>query len=514
MRLKFITVLLTLCAGLYAQYDRATKVAEEKQYISDQGDGTYINPILAGRFADPSLIRVGGDFYMTHSGGSADGLLIWHSRDLVNWEPLTRVNTGDYGRPWAPDLVYVDGMFFIYVTLAHDRNTFSNYVFYADRIEGPWSKPFDLKIKGLYNPGHITDKNGERFLHFSGGMAVPLNESGDLILDTLKNVCKGWDYPSEWLVECPCLESPKLLQKNKMFYMVSAMGGDEGPSTSHMAVVARSDNPMGPWENSPYNPLIKTKQRNEKWWSTGHATLIDDVEGNWWAIFHGYENSFRSLGHQTLLLPVEWNNEGWPVISDSLSADAKIKKPAGENIGHGMVLSDDFTNDNMGIQWGFPTQDCKCNFMSGDGQLAVIAHGNKITEGALTSISPVNTSYAASVKVEVDPDTEGGILFYGERNRYSGIGLKKGTMLVYGEGELLNVSAGDLPMLNTNTLWLKLENRQHDLVYYYSTDGVNWIKLPWSDNDSALGKTYVALYGIGMGNVIFETFTYLGLDNN
>ena len=104
----------------------------------------------------------------------------------------------------------------------------------------------------------IHDQNGNRFLMMDNGMLVPLAADGLSIAGPAKKVYEGWTYPEEWDVEGFCLEGPKIKKIGKYYYMLSAEGGTAGPPTSHMVVVARSENLSGPWENSPYNPLIHT----------------------------------------------------------------------------------------------------------------------------------------------------------------------------------------------------------------------------------------------------------------
>jgi hypothetical protein len=91
---------------------------------------------------------------------------------------------------------------------------------------------------------------------------------------------------------------------------VSAQGGTAGPSTSHMIVVARAKSPAGPWENMPSNPLLRTRDRAERWWSQGHGTILEAADGTWWVVYHAFENGYRTLGRQTLLMPIEWTADG------------------------------------------------------------------------------------------------------------------------------------------------------------------------------------------------------------
>ena len=112
------------------------------------------------------------------------------------------------------------------------------------------------------------------------------------------------------------LESPKLFQRNGWYYLVSAEGGTAGPVTSHMVVVARSKSALGPWENSPHNPMVHTYSGDEAWWSKGHGTLVDDAAGNWYVVYHAYRNGFHTLGRSTIIESVEWTSDGWPVLAE------------------------------------------------------------------------------------------------------------------------------------------------------------------------------------------------------
>ena len=87
-------------------------------------------------------------------------------------------------------------------------------------------------------------------------------------------------------------------------------------SNNDGCVVARSKSVTGPWENSPYNPLVHTYTIDEEWWSKGHGTLIDDPEGNWYIVYHAYRNGFHTLGRSTIIESVNWTKDGWPVLAE------------------------------------------------------------------------------------------------------------------------------------------------------------------------------------------------------
>ena len=143
-----------------------------------------------------------------------------------------------------------------------------------------------------------------------------------------------------------------MLQRGDYYYMVLAEGGTAGPPTSHMVVVARSKTHRGPWENSPYNPIIRTASRDERWWSKGHATLVEGPAGKWYVVYHAYENGFYNLGRQTLLEPVEWTPDGW---FKRWAPTSRRRSEAGRRrpVPHGFAFSDDFSTNKMGVQWSF-----------------------------------------------------------------------------------------------------------------------------------------------------------------
>jgi beta-xylosidase len=146
----------------------------ENQRRADLGDGAFLNPILSGDHPDPTIIRDGDVWYMTFSSfESYPGLVIWTSRDLVNWAPVTAALRTNIGSVWAPELVKHGGRFYLYIPARFpDRR--SIYVIHAERIEGPWSEPIDLDLPKHIDPGHAVGEDGKRYLFLSGGDRVAL----------------------------------------------------------------------------------------------------------------------------------------------------------------------------------------------------------------------------------------------------------------------------------------------------------------------------------------------------
>lgn len=488
----------------------------EGQRQADLGNGYYLNPILPGDHPDPSILKDGDDYYMTHSSFDAyPGLLIWHSRDLVNWEPIGPSLFKNVGSVWAPDLVKHNGRYYIYFPGQKPGHR-SNYVIWADSIRGPWSDPIDLKI-GRIDPGHAVGPDGRRYLFLSGGFVVPLAADGLSVTGAMKKVYDGWQYPDDWVVETFAQEGPKMLQRGGYYYMVLAEGGTAGPPTSHMVIAARSKSIEGPWENSPYNPIIRTKSAEEHWWSKGHATLVEGPGGRWYAVYHAYENGFYNLGRQTLLEPVEWTADGWfRATGDDVAKP--ILKPAGAAVPHGFPFSDDFTKSKIGVQWSFydGSDADRQRYRYENSTLILKAKGTTPADSSPLWFVCGDHAYEIEVEIEIDPGATAGLLVFYNRKLYAGLGYSANTFVLhrYGTERVL-----DKPPQIGRTLHLRLTNDRHIVTMHYSADGKTWERFGTRMEVSGYHHNVMydflslrpALYAAGTGEVRFRNFKYRGL---
>lgn len=462
----------------------------------------YPKVILPGDYPDPSIVRDGKDYYMTHSPFYyAPGFLIWHSQDLVNWEPVCRALAEWDGSAMAPDLVKYKNRFYIYYPSAG-----TNWVIWSDNIGGPWSGPIDLKVGGI-DPGHLAGKDGRRYLYLSDGHVVPLSDDGLSTVGEVKKVYDGWEYPLEWETECMCLESPKLNYKDGYYYMTSAEGGTAGPATSHMVVAARSKSPLGPWENSPYNPVVHTYSAQDSWWSKGHGTLIDDINGNWWIVYHAYAKGYHTLGRQTLIEPIEWTADGW-YRTKSTATPIKPEK----QIAHGLKLSDGFNGPELGLQWTFWKEYTPDALAFDKGTLRVKAKGDTPANGRLLLTTAEDKNYEAQVEVNVSKgNTAGLILFYNEK-AYAGIVSDGSKFIVYQNAD----KKAELPNELGRSFIAKIHNQGNSLRIMVSKDNKEWITLAENVDVSQLHhNNYKGFYALrigllstGKGNAGFKRFRY------
>jgi xylan 1,4-beta-xylosidase len=490
----------------------------EGQRRADLGDGTYLNPIVAGDHPDPTVLKDGENYYMTFSSFySYPGVVIWHSRDLVNWTPVGPAVTRPLGSIWAMDLVKHDGRFYVYIP-ANPGDKQSIFTVYADDIRGPWSDPVDLKVDGCIDPGHAVGEDGKRYLFFNGVRRIALTDDGLATAGELEQVYNPWHYPDDWVVEMFAPEGPKLFRRGEWFYLVAAVGGTSGPPTGHMVTVARSRSIHGPWQDCPHNPIVHTKSADEPWWSRGHATVVQGPNDQWWMIYHGYENGFRTLGRQTLLEPIEWTRDGWFHATGGTLSKPIVKPMAASRGTSGFPLSDDFSTNKFGVQWSFfnPGVDEAKRARYEAQALAISAKGTTLSDCSPLTFIVGDRSYQASITLEVGDGVQAGIaLFYSER-MFCGVGFSNQQMFTYNYGQEHSWMRQDLP---AKTVRLKVINRANVVTFYYSRDGGAWVKHPWQMEVSGFHHNVLgdflslkfAVYCAGVGEVRLRDFIYMAL---
>ncbi len=380
---------------------------------------------MGGDHPDPSPLRVGDDFYLTHSSFDfAPGLVIYHSRDLVNWRPAAAALHRYYGNVYAPYLCEYEGHFYIYFPANHRI-----MVVHADHPMGPWSEPIDLRIMNI-DPGHIAE-NGRRFLYLADGQMAELTADGLAVKAPPRTVIQPWPVPKSIRMECTCLEAPKLMKHDGYFYLNVAEGGTAGPGTSHFVISARSRHADGPWEYSPYNPIVHTPSRDDRWLSLGHGRLVDTPHGKWYMTVHSYENGYRTLGRQIILLPIEWTSDGWFRQVKGLTAASAIPMPiSGTSQLPFFDPSDDFTANELGLQWAFWQDFDPARFEIGKGFLSLAARGYSLEDTSALTTTVGGHSYTVEANIEVEQGCEAGLLLFYNPKYATGLVMSSGGIAV------------------------------------------------------------------------------------
>ncbi|MFV3130462.1 glycoside hydrolase family 43 protein [Niveispirillum sp. KHB5.9] len=347
--------------------------------------GKYRNPILAGFYPDPSVTRVGDDFYLVNSSfGWLPGLPLFHSRDLVNWTQVSNaidrpgmVDVGKGGLTgglFAPSISHHDGLYYIVNTCFYCGG---NYVITAKDPKGPWFGPVWLPDLGHgIDPSLFFDKDGRAWIvnndlpagakeDYEGHRALWIQEFDPKNLTTkgprTMIVNGGVDIATKPVY----VEGPHLYAKDGFYYLTAAEGGT-GPA--HAQMIWRSKSPTGPYEPGPVNPILTQRDlspgRADPVEAAGHADLVQLPNGDWWAVFLAVRpyagGEMFNTGRDTFLLPVRWV-DGWPRILDAGSVIPR--KAAKPNLKPGnpglpttgpMVIRDDFDGPSLAPYWMTP----------------------------------------------------------------------------------------------------------------------------------------------------------------
>jgi xylan 1,4-beta-xylosidase len=470
--------------------------------------------LFPGNWADPTLTRVGDVYYLTSNNDRyVPSVLVFQSTDLRNWNPISYASPLEAQGP-ATDIVAFGDRLFIY-----GGGGMGAWVMYADPPYMVWSERFNMHPieRHPIDAGHIADTNGNRFLYTAQGKVVKLSQDGLTALTPPEKVYDAWEIPDYIDIECVCLEAPKLFHFNDWYYMVSAAGGTAGPATSHMAIIARAKEPLGPWEDSPYNPLIWTRDVSESWWSKGHATLIEGPSGDWFAIYHGYRNGYRSFGRETLISPVEWTDDDWPMIASEW--------PEGwdETPSVNLQQSDEFDGSEIAMQWqAYGRLDME-RYNLKDGGLEISGVEEEAGMSNPFTINPADLAYEVETEIVIEGDVDAGLILFYNNSAWVSVGLSS-EGVVFRE-KRRSRDRTDQRYIQDNIPYsekrisLKITNDRQDVAYYYKDVEGNWIKFMRSDDISgfqhnifgSFSSVRPGVFVSGKGKARFEYFRYNAL---
>ena len=496
----------------------------EGQRQADLGNGYYLNPIMPGDYPDPTVLKDGDDYYMTFSSfDNYPGIVIWHSKDLVNWTPIGPALHTNIGTVWALDICKHQDRYYIYIPAAPAGKPWGTYVIWADNIAGPWSEPVNLHIDGCIDPGHAVGEDGKRYLFVNGIRKIKLKDNGLATDGQVEPAYQPWVYPDHWITENFAPEGPKITRYKDYFYLVTAVGGTAGPVTGHMVIAARAKSIHGPWEHCPHNPLVRSQSTEEPWWSRGHATLIEGPNKDWWMIYHGYENGFRTLGRQTLLEPIKWTEDGWFKAKGG-DLSKPMKKPANiSGVKNGLARSDDFSTNKFGLQWAFHKPSNKelerINYSRFNSKpaLSLIAVGTNPSNSSPMVCNAIDRSYQVEVSMTLEDKAEAGLLLFYNHRAFVGMGTDGNSIKSFQYAE--EHPWARIPN-KSKQLKMRLTNDNNVITYHYSTDnGLSWQRHPTrmevaGINHNVFGgflSLRIGLYCCGQGRVILQDFKYQAL---
>lgn len=280
----------------------------------------YHNPVRTGMFPDPSIVRVGEDYYMVNSSFIFFPCIpVSHSKDLVHWEIIGHAITNpdwahldelEGGRGyWAPDISYDNGTFYITATYRlNDTGTVyrKQIVVSSDKPEGPYSEPAVIDEDGI-DPS-IFHENGRHYMLLNRGARI-FELSGDCRKQISEAVLLYYGDQKR------APEGPHLVKKDGYYYLFLAEGGT---GQGHRVSVARSRELMGNYEPCPYNPIMRQMDEKAAIQRCGHGKPVCTQNGDWYMVYlcgRRVDGKYSILGRETALDPVTWTADGWPVVN-------------------------------------------------------------------------------------------------------------------------------------------------------------------------------------------------------
>lgn len=454
---------------------------------------TYTNPVIAGDYPDPSVIRVGEDYWATATSSEWAPLFpILHSRNLVNWENLGAVfqKRPDWsvGNFWAPEISEHRGRYFVYYVGRKKGGPLAVAVASADRPAGPYTDhgPMVAQEAGSIDPVPVTDENGARWLIWkedgnSRNRPTPLwaqrlSEDGTKLVGEMREILRN-DAPWEGNV----VEGAFVVKRGEYFYLFYSGNGCCGRGCTYAMGVARSKKLLGPWEKNPLNPILA---ENDKWKCPGHGSVVTTPDGRDYLLYHAYsarDNVY--VGRQALLDQVEWPKNGWPVLNNGKGPSVSSQSPLSaksRNPEH--LFLDDFSGPALQARWEWPQARQPVVNFGGAPKLALALAPNPERAvdplGGVLAVKTTTGNYSATATLETEglsPLAQAGISAYGDSENALGLSVLNSKLVVWrrqrNKTETLTIE--EAPAFSP--LHLRVIAREgHKFSFAISGDGARW----------------------------------------
>lgn len=439
---------------------------------------TFRNPVIPGFHPDPSVCRVGDDFYLVCSSFQYfPGVPLFHSRDLVHWQQIGNVLTTREQLPlkdasswlgiYAPTIRYHEGKFYMITTNVGGGG---NFLVTATDPRGPWSKPVWLKQQGI-DPS-LFFEDGKCYMVSNPGDAIWMCEIDPQTGEQLTESRKLWQgdggrYP----------EGPHLYKKDGFYYLLISEGGTE---LAHRLTIARSRAIYGPYESNPENPLLTNCSRlgqSMQIQGTGHGDLVEAGDGSWWMTFLAYRNfggSYHHLGRETCLVPVEWQEGQWPVVNGRQPVDTLTQAPG--------LLPAVAVEKHLGAtrfapttgthEWLYLQNPLQSNYQMSATELRLRPHGTLTDNRQPTFIGRRQESPRVLIETEVQPgQTAAGLSLYQIHDGHIDLMASKGKVALRCKLKSIDHELSKSWRTSTSRVKLRITSDGQMYRFFYSLDG-------------------------------------------
>lgn len=502
----------------------------------------YKNPIIRGFHPDPSICKVDKDYFLvTSSFEYLPGVPLFHSKDLINWTQIGHCLTRDSqidlknskcsGGIFAPTIRYYEGTFYMITT----NITKGNFIVKTTDPFGEWSDPIWINRMGI-DPS-LYWEDGKTYVQLTtrdeeGKNAIEQFEikidTGEIIGEcrVISRGCGGRD-----------VEGPHMYKINNSYYLILAEGGTR---EGHMVTIMKSDCLWGPFEPCPYNPILSNRDNSyEALQSVGHGDLIEDSNGKWWIVALATRpvKHKHILGRETILMPITWTNDGWPIVKDRYAlSDVEVE---GVNIENHKVLSyvkDDFDDRTLSSSYSMMREFINDKYSLTERKGWLCLRGDKYTLNDLAASSFIGRrqeEYEFIVKTKIDfnptsENEEAGLAIYLDNEHHMELVVTvrndKRTVILRKNVADINLETNGVNLdKDSEEIYLQIKGDKKEYKFYCGTDrdnmklvGTTMVKhLAIEGANSAFTGTFIGMYASGNGKEMNTNayFDYLELAN-
>ncbi len=507
----------------------------------------FQNPILAGFYPDPSICKVGKDYYLVNSSFAYyPGLSLFHSTDLVNWKQIGSVlndpaqlnldSAGVSRGLFAPTIRYHKGLYYVICTLV-DKG--GNFIVKASNPLGPWSKPYWLPQVNGIDPSIFFDEDDKAYIFYNsippnnislyGGhrtiRSIAFDYNKMEVIGENKIVINGGTDISKKPV---WIEGPHIIKKDGWYYLICAEGGT---SYNHSEVVFRSKTLDSGFISYEKNPILTQrhldKNRPNPIINTGHADFVQDPNGNWYAVFLGcrpYEAEYFNIGRETFMAPVKWAN-GWPTINPAYD-EVQYKYPIpykqdkkAEKFNGNYYFKDEFNEPSLNFRYNFLRTKRKNWYKIAAGKLAVQLQPENCSGLDNPSFIGFRQSHLmgyAATQLEFTTNKEnekaGLLVFQNEKHYYflcKSFFNNKPVVQLYKNDTLLT----SIEVATKKPIQLKIESKGKFYSFYFATGNNDW-QLVKDNVDATFLSTELAGGFVGCFYALYATSNGMATINN
>lgn len=416
---------------------------------------SFHNPVRRGFYPDPSWIRVGEDYYMVNSSFSFFPCIpISKSCDLVHWTTVgyaitnpdwARVARSEGGRGyWAPDISYDPASKRYYITATYrgnegDPERRCQMVVSADRPEGPYGEPAWIHEDGI-DPSIFHDDDGRHYMLFNRSVRMAELTPDCRAMKAPARLIWGGDVKNK-------TEGPQLMKHGGYYYLFAAEGGT---GAGHRISAARSKNVWGPYENCPYNPILRQDDAGGYLQNCGHGKLVQAADGRCFLCFlclrRGPDGT-APMGRETSIAEVTWTPDGWPVAAHGRRPRTVLNLPLPEAI---PTTAPAGLTDWKGGEWVTQRALDTANFAVENGVLTLRGNGLDLCEMQMQGLLLVRQqerAFAAETALAIPAAGTAGLTCYYDEHSYLKFGVGPDGLLLqeYAGYEVLSTQTAPLP---------------------------------------------------------------------